>query len=184
MVEIKEYGGDVEPYGWVKTIWRGGRTIWASLCGDNLRGEHHFAETISAVSITLQRQSPRSQSLGCASHRWVKLHSAHCGFRIQNFDCLWLLLKGQSASGEVLLGVKHLSWNKKFEVWNVDLLSLKFWLHGVTMHTAESEFLNFFLIKYHGEIETKFENIEIENHVTPPLKKNSIFPSRQRVTIN
>ena len=39
------------------------------------------------------------------------------------------------------------------------MLSLKFWLRGA-MHTAESKFSNF-VIKYLGEVETKFENTSL-----------------------
>ena len=44
---------------------------YASLWGDHLRGLHHTAKSISVVCIAQQ-----SQSLQCASHPVVKLHTA------------------------------------------------------------------------------------------------------------
>ena len=58
---------------------------FASLRGVKLRSVHPSAESSSAVCIALL-----SRALQCASH---------CGFKIEIFESLWFLLKGQS--GEI-----------------------------------------------------------------------------------
>ena len=85
----------------------------ASHWGVKLCGVHHTAESSSAVCIT-----PRSQT-------------AHRRVRIENFEDLWLLLKGES--GEILLGV------------NTYIMKEKIWKEK--------------MIEYLGEIKTESENI-------------------------
>ena len=97
----------------------------------------HHGVKLRGVHHTAESSSavcfpPRSQAPRCASH---------CGVKIKIFGSLWLLLKGQS--GEFLFRGK-LFYHVRKDLKNFFLI-------------CRVEFSNF-VIKYLGEIETKFEN--------------------------
>ena len=114
----------------------------------------NFLKKLCGVQLCIP---PRSQVPWCASYRGVKL----CG--VHTFESKWKSLVAYKGTigripfrGKLFL-VFILSCKKRFEEKMFELLRLKFWLCGV-MHIPELNFSNF-VIKYHGEIKTEFENI-------------------------
>ena len=118
------------------------RHIWTSMT-PKLRSVHPTGESGNKNFCAVKL---------CGMHHTAE---SNCTPRIQNRNLCESLVafKGTIRRNPVR---GHLSWKKKFEEKNFDLLSLKFWLSGV-MHTAGSNFLNF-VIEYLGKIEIELEN--------------------------